>query len=186
MGAPAPRRTKRQDAKAVLAAAKLPERSVDLCLRGDLVAELQELQRELTDADREEKVSGSLEGGRSVEISERIRDLREEMLEHTIVLRLRALPRKAKQKLIAEHPPREDNETDRLVGFNEETTSAALLRACTFEPDLDEDDWARFEEVLAEGQWVALNNAVWSVNTQDVDIPFSRRASQILASSAPL
>jgi hypothetical protein len=185
VGAPAPRRTKRQDAKAVLAAAKLPERSVELCLRGDLVARLQELQRELTDADREEKVGGSLAGGESVRISEEIRTLREEMLDHTMVVRLRALPRKSKAKLIADHPPREDHETDRLVGFNEETTTAALLRACAFEPALDEDDWARLEDVLSDGQWVALNNAVWSVNTQDVDIPFSRRASQILASSAP-
>jgi hypothetical protein len=183
VGAPTPRRPKR-DVKAALDAARLPERSVELCLRGDLVAELQELQREMTDAEREEKAAGSLDGGRARELAEQINALREQMLDDTIVVRLRALPRKKKRDLTAAHPPRDDNETDRLVGFNQDTLTAALLRACAVDP-LDEEDWARFEEVLSDGQWQALNNAVWSVNSQDVDVPFSRRASQILASSAP-
>jgi hypothetical protein len=184
VGAPSPRRPKR-DVKAALDAARLPERSVELCLRGDLVAELQELQREMVDAEREEQVAGSLDGGRARELAEQVLQLREQMLDDTIVVRLRALPRKKKRDLMAAHPPREDNETDRVVGFNEDTLTAAMLRACAVDPVLDEADWVRFEEVLSDGQWIALNSAVWSVNTQDVDIPFSRRASQILASSAP-
>ena len=184
MGAPSPRK-KKADAKAILAAARLPQRSVELCLRGDLVARWQELQREFTDAERDDKVHDSLAGGTARPIAEKIKKLQEEMQEHTLVLQLHALPRRKWTALVTAHPPREDNKSDQLLGLNAETFYDALVRACVAEPTLDADDWAHLDEVLSDGQWQALNNAAWAVNARDVDVPFSHRASQILASSAP-
>lgn len=185
MGAAAPRRTKR-DAKLALAAARLPERSVELCLRGDLVAQLQDLSRQLVEVERDEKATGSasLDGGQLVELANQIRVLREEMQDDTIVLRLHALPRRKWTALVAAHPPREDNQADQVTGMNVDEFAEDLIRQCVVDPALDDEDWARLEEVLSDGQWQALTNAAFAVNTRDVDVPFSARASRILASSA--
>ncbi|HEX6873684.1 MAG TPA: hypothetical protein VF163_21505 [Micromonosporaceae bacterium] len=172
------------DVKGILAAAKLAERSVPLCLQPDLVAELQRLERDLADAERVEKASGSLGGGETHVLAERIQALREQMAEHTVELVVRALPRLQWRDLLAAHPPREGNDADKALGVNEDTFFDALVRLCTVSPQLDGDDWGRLEQVLSDGQWSALTNAAWAVNARDVDVPFSPRASRILASSA--
>lgn len=174
----------RRAAADVIAAAELPERSVEVCLRGDLLAALQDLQRQLPDAEREDKVGGSLGGGRALDVAQQIQALREEMLDHTITVKLRALPRKKFRTLVVDHPPREDNEGDRALGFNPDTFFDALLRMCAVEPVLDDALWAQLEDKLSDGQWQTLTNAAWGVNERDLSVPFSQRASQILASSA--
>lgn len=175
----------KRNAADVIASAALPERSVQLCLRGDLLAALQDLQRQLTDAEREDKAGGSLDGGAAREVAEQIQTLREEMLDHTITVTIRALPRKKFRTMVVEHPPREDNEGDRVLGFNPDTFFDALMRVCAVEPVLDEALWADLEDKLSDGQWQTLTNAAWAVNERDLSVPFSQRASQILASSAP-
>ena len=86
---------------------------------------------------------------------------------------------------MAEHPPREDNQTDRALGLNQDTFFDAAIRACAVEPALDKADWDALDEVLSDAQWNTLANAAWAVNARDVDVPFSQRASRILARSAP-
>lgn len=171
------------DVKALLASARLAERSVDLCLRGDLVAQAQELQRQLIDAEALEKVHGSIDGGPTVPLAQAIEVLREEMKDHTLTVRLRAVPRRQWTALLAQHPPREGNDRDARLGLNEETFFDAAIRACVYEPELDEQDWAGLDAALNDGQWQTLANAAWAVNARDVDVPFSARASRILATS---
>ena len=172
------------DIKALLAAAKLPERSVELCLRADLVATMQDLGRQLVEAHRDGE-SDALDGGPARPIAEQIEAVRHDMLQHTIALTLRALPRRAWTALVAEHPPREGNDGDKALGMNQEAFFADMLRASVAAPALDDDDWARLDEVLSDGQWQALTNAAWAVNARDVDVPFSRAALRILRSSEP-
>jgi hypothetical protein len=162
----------------------MPERSAELCLRGDLVAKTQDLLRQLKDAQDREK-TGSLDGGESLVLAREIDALRKEMQEHSITFVFRGLPRPQWTKLTTEHPPRDGDEHDRLLGLNRETFYEAMVRASLAEPVLDEADWAALEPVLSDGQFQALANAAWAVNARDVDVPFSPRVSQILASSAP-
>src|SRR5689334_2535642 len=116
------------DISAALAAAKLPELSIPICLRGDLVAEIQELDRELNTLDRP---SASLaDGGRKRQVAERIEALRAEMTAASVVFRLRAITRRRWTELLKEHPPRPDVDADRVVGLNESTFYDALLREC--------------------------------------------------------
>jgi len=56
--------------KAMLASAKLPESTVEVCLRGDLVAEHQQAERDLKRAEKAN--SNSLAGNGSAEIAERM------------------------------------------------------------------------------------------------------------------
>ena len=183
MGAPSPR--KKNDHKAILAGAKLPERSVELCLRGDLVAQLQDLQRDLIEAERQPSNASLDDLGTPHRIAEQIQALQHEMAEHSITVLVRALPRRQWSKLVAAHPPRPDEKADAPLGVNVETYFDALIRACMVDPVFDDDDWAALDEALSDAQWQALTAAAWAVNARDVEVPFSQRASRILASSAP-
>jgi uncharacterized NAD(P)/FAD-binding protein YdhS len=178
----------------ILGTAKLPERSVEVCLRGDLQADLEVLERQLEEATEQQDAVNSLDAGAEIaEISEKIQDLRTEMKDHTYPFRVRALSRRAYRALVAAHPPRkvtdaEGNEkvddTDSL-GFNVETFFDALLRLALVDPEVDDATWSSLMDRLTDRQFEELAGAAWLLNRQEVDIPFSRAASRNSRSSAP-
>lgn len=173
--------------KEKLAAAKLPEKPVPLCLRGDLQAQFEEMERQLAAAEKGN--SGSLAGNGTRPIAEQIEALRNEMLEHTIDFRLRAMPRPEFKAFVAEHPPRktEDggiDDRDKWIGVNTETFFDALVRSSVFEPELDDEDWATLDVALTDWQFEQLSDTAWGLNRREVDVPFSRAASKILGSGS--
>lgn len=178
--------------KTMLAEAKLPERTVPICLRGDLVADFEEAERLLVEANNNR--GDSLDGGSELgSLAERVESLREQMREHFYTFRLRALPRRDWRALVAEHPPRrmdtadgdpEVHEDDRYIGVNAETFFDAIVRACLVDPELDEQEYTHLLAVLSDKQYESLTAAAWGVNRSDVDIPFSRVASLINQRSA--
>jgi hypothetical protein len=176
------------DFKQLLAAAKLPERTVQLCLRGDLVAEFEALDRELAEA--EKTVSNSLAGNGTGDLLDRMDALQAQMRESTATVRLRAMPKPAFRALVQSHPPRRDPETnemvdaDKFLGVNGETFFDALIRACWVDPVLDDADWQQLVAVLSDRQYDELSDAAWSVNRSEVDIPFSPAASRMRRASA--
>jgi hypothetical protein len=181
--------------------AKLPERSVSVCLRGDLVAEWEQAERDLERAQKQP--SDSKEGVGVGALVDRIEALQAEMSEHADDFRLRALPRHKFRKLVVAHPPRKDggdvNREDNQLGVNRETFFPALIKASVVEPALDEDDWlalfgdtdetiAKLEAegredeirqgVLTDRQFQTLEDVAWFLNRADgIDVPFSRAAS---------
>lgn len=177
------------DIKALLAGAKLPERTVPVCLRGDLVAEHERLERQLEAAER--KTSDSLAGNGSGEIVEQMDAVEEQMRESTETFTLRALPhrrtprddRPTWHELVQRHPPRRENdeivEDDQGPGVNTATFYDDLIRLCTVSPKLDDEDWDFLFAVLSEGQFAELSMAAAVLNRSGVDIPFSRAASRV-------
>lgn len=165
-------------------------RTVPICLRGDLVAEFEELERKLAEVLAKASASTSMEGGlEHVEIVERIEALREEMKSATHVFVLRQLPGKDYRKLKLSHPPRlgDDNEVidqDRVMDANVDSLAEPLLRACCADPVIDDEVWAEIEE-LSDRQYDDLVNVAFLVNRGRVDVPFSRAASALLQSSEP-
>jgi hypothetical protein len=171
--------------------ARLPEETVPICLRGDLVAQFEKLERDLDKAQR--KSANSLAGAGTRQLAQEIEALREEMEASTVVFHMRGMPDKRWQALTAQHPPRrtEDGDVhdrDKLLGVNSETFFPALVKASTFEPELDAEDWAVLlgegeeEGKLTHRQKDQLHTAAWRLNRRDVDIPFSYAASKILNS----
>lgn len=181
--------------------AKLPERSVPVCLRGDLVAEWEAAERDL---ERAQKQPGDSKEGTGVGgLLDRIEALQAEMSEHSDEYRLRALPRHKFRKLVVAHPPRTDENDevrreDLQIGVNRETFFPALIKASVIEPDLDDEDWrvllgdtdAAIAELEAAGkqdeiqdglltdrQCQQLEDVAWFLNRAEVDVPFSRAAS---------
>lgn len=186
-----------------LKAAKLPERTVDICLRGDLQAEWEDLHRQLADAEAAAAKDKRLNGDRRArQIGEQITAVQDQMRAETLVFRMRALPRKQWDALLKQHPPRRDNEADTQLGYNVDMFMAALIRACTIAPDLDDDDWrtllgdddaerARREKagepvedgVLTEWQFAQLQNTALALNVRKVDVPNSFAASRLTRTS---
>lgn len=172
------------DIKSILAEARLPERTVPICLRGDLVATHEELERQLEEANR--KAGDSLAGNGAGELVDKIEALQEEMRAATVTFRLRALPKPAWRALLAEHPPRHDDDDkplaeDAVVGVNMDTFWDAIARACLVEPEVDDETWALMagpDGKLTDNQLGRLADAAWAVNRGDVSVPFSRAVSQ--------
>lgn len=172
--------------KTMLAEAKLPERTVEICLRGDLAADHEALERDLERA--ENTGADSLAGSGATALAERIEALEAEMREHTYTFRLRALPRPQWRALVAEHPPRKADDgsvvdSDR-IGVNADTFYEAIIRACLIDPELTDEEWASLAEALTDRQYEDLADLAWALNRREVDIPFSLAASRMRQASA--
>lgn len=179
---------KTQSVKDKIKAAKLPEKTVQICLHNDLQAEFERLDRELAEA--RNRPDESLAGTGAREIAEKIEALREQMRDHTVEFRMRARPRPEWKALIKAHPPRHEadgslHEDDKYIGVNTETFYEALVRASVVEPELDEEDWAALlDEALTDRQFNDLAEAAWSLNRREVKVPFSHAASRTLNSDS--
>lgn len=184
-----------------MAAARPAERTVELCLRGDLVAQLEDLERQ---AELAQAGSGnaSKEDTGTADLVAQIETLQAEMRESTEVFRLKALSPRKYRLLRDQHPPRRDetgelDTVDAVRGFNRDTLPPELVRACTTRPELTERQWhellgdteTRAAELEAEGrasevadgvlsysQYMNLVNTAWNLNEGDVSVPFSRAA----------
>lgn len=171
------------DFAALLAGAKLPERTVPVCLRGDLVAEHEAADRELQLlADKPVTKFGG--DGRG-ELQARIRDLEEQMRAASYDFRFRAMTRRDWHTFVAAYPPRPDNEQDAAIGVNAEVFFDALIRRCLVDPVLDDDAWFRLNEALTDRQYDTLSDAAWGLNRRDVDVPFSPAAWRMNGTSEP-
>lgn len=181
------KKAQKSSIKTLIRQARLPERTVQVCLDAALVAEIEQAERELAQAERER--GDSLAGGaRPRAIAERIEALRQQMHDRMVVFRLRAMPRPQWAAFLDEHPPRktdsgEVDERDKYIGVNVDTFFPALIRRSVVEPELDDEDWdLLLNERLTSRQFDDLANAAWSLNRREVDVPFSLAASRTLSS----
>lgn len=155
----------------IRAAAKLPEKTVPLCLRGDLQAEYEGLERDLRQA--KSAASGTLAGTSedAKAIEELMAGLREQMRANTQVFTLRALSKKRYSDLGAKHPPRDEDRMNRL-DHNGDTFPVALIQACCIDPVMTLPEVEELcEEILTQGQWDTLFLAAFLLNRSDVEVP---------------
>lgn len=165
----------------LIKSAKLPERTIQHCVRGDIVADVERLERELSSLKTQDsRLTGNPEARA---LAEQIEALREEMSESVIEFTLRALPRRAFQKLLASHPARDDDKYDRSIGYNRETFVDALVRASVAAPEVSEEDWETIVDAMTAAQWEDFANVAAALNMEQVSVPFSRSASRILQAS---
>lgn len=166
------------DVKSLIKKSRRPTATVEVCLRGDLATEYDQLERKLRDLPASNKLGGDPEKPRLQAELDRIR---QEMTEGTVPFVLRALSDADFQRLVDEHPPRREgdeiNERDANSGFNRATFYPALVRVCTVDPDLDDEAWSMLlddpDTALSAGQFAALRIEAMAVNGKEVDIPFS-------------
>jgi hypothetical protein len=168
--------------QSMLAGAKRAERTVEVCLRGDLAARHQELERQLELAQK--KPDTGKEGNGVGALIEEIEAVETEMREHSYTFRFQALPRFEFRALMKSHPPREDTEAgglireDAALGVNQETFFPAIIRAAVYDPELDDAEWGDLlDDKLTDYQYQELAWAAWNLNNSEVSVPFSRAVS---------
>lgn len=159
----------------IIAKARPVERTVELCLRGDLSARFEELERQLREARQDERAAdrslGDSTGGR--EIAEEMERIRNEMRESLVTFRLRAMPPKQWTALRGEHM--DTNGRLDLQAFGPPAVAASLVSPQVTAAQLD-----ALVAVLSGGQWDELVNTAVVVNQGTVDVPFSQLASLVL------
>ncbi len=178
------------DTLALIRGAKLPEKTVPLCLRGDLAAQHEYLCTQLGMAQREAAATESLAGSPEVtELAQQIVDLEKEMESSVGLFVLRALPRTEWAALVAKHPPRRHDGvilTEDAQGVNSETFPDEAVRACMVDPVLSDADWHLLVSgAITDAQYGQLVDATWALNRGSVSVPFSRAASRIARGSGP-
>jgi hypothetical protein len=162
-----------------------PEKSVALCLAGDLQVTFEDLERELAQA-REKPASGTLAGGNAgaTAIAKQIQALQAEMREHNEVFRFRGLTRREYSDLVAKNPPTEEQlEENPNADVDWEKFGVALIAACCVSHPMSEADAGELVDILTAAQYGALYQAASAVNVLGLDIPNSFTASAVLASS---
>lgn len=172
-----------KSAKDIIAAARLPERTVSICVRGDLVADIEALEGEAQQVNADRVANGRMSSKASArikEIADAIAAKQSEMGDHTLVVRVRALKPSAWRELVAKYPPAKDSGMVLdLLPFMGEAIPASVV-----DPDLDADDWAALNDNLPNAEMGKLIDAVWELNTQGVDVPKSRLVSAVTRRSS--
>jgi len=160
----------------ILAQATPRERTVKVCIRGDLAGRMEELQDELarTSTDWEPSDLSEVHPGRA--IAEEMKALREQVKSAEVPFTLRYIGDKAYSDLLAAHPSENENEL-----FNSETFGRALIAASCVEPVMSEEQAAQLFEKINEGEIKKLFDAAWDVHNSSDMIPFSLAASALLA-----
>ncbi|HEX5995671.1 MAG TPA: hypothetical protein VFY84_11065 [Jiangellales bacterium] len=161
----------------ILLGAQLPEDTVRVCTRGDLVERFRRLDEEV--ARSRATVDPRLAGADPAKLAE-LEDLREQIEAATVPFHLRALGRRW-NALADEHPPRKGTDgkvhPDDTAGVNNETFFPALIRASTVSPKLRDETWEALldpdGELLSEAQYRRLRQACWDLNVRMPDVPFS-------------
>lgn len=168
---------KKRDAKAVIAAARRPESVLEVCLRGDLVAEHELLDQELAriQADGAWVGTSIADVNPVTELAKRIADLEQQMVESTVTFRFRALSRTGWAELLAAHPAREGQQER----YNWDTFPTAIVAACLIDPAMTADEVEELFDAINQGSRDALTGAAWDVNQEASAVPFSQRASVV-------
>jgi hypothetical protein len=155
-----------------------------------LVEEYEEIEAELKNL----RPNDSLAGDGGGPLRDRLAELRQELDQFAVVFRLRGLDDGHYESLLSQHPPRRKDDgvdpRDLRFGWNIATFPAALVRASTVEPELDDEDWRLLigqEGVpgkLTAGQLDELAGVAFRLSKHPVDVPFSSAASPSRPSSA--
>lgn len=173
------------DIDEVIAGAKLPERTIPLCLRGDLQAEWEDLQRKLT-VEQENTADESLAGNPKVrELADRMEAIGQEMAAHEVVFRFKGLGAKTYSDLIAANMAPEDKREESHEGLDWSTYPTALIAACAIDPVMTVEQAEKLSEAVTNRQWDDMFQTALACNRSQVSIPFSLSASAIRAATAP-
>lgn len=168
--------------KDILAEARLPERAVSICLRGDLSAEFQRLEDRLSEANNERLKDKRLaKSTKPVEIAQEMEAVREKMRAATIEFTLRAFASDVWRSMKRKHPlPEKPEAIDRVLGADAKGLLNEAIQKAIVEPELDDEDWDRLRDTIADGEWQKLVDATYVLNEEGTNLPFSQAGSLAL------
>lgn len=178
-----------------LAQARPSERTVTVCLRGDLAERYEQIGDEFTEAAGEDAKDSRLNNKALATLGKQLDELKAEMLTHSQEFTVRALPvvgdgdkTVTYLDLMSRHPARVDaagkpHPKDR-GSLNMDTFPRALVRHSVVSPQMTEDEFNQLMAVLNHRQFEKLMHAAFAVNGRDASIPTSPPGSKATPSSA--
>ncbi|MEU7384011.1 hypothetical protein ACIOC2_20390 [Streptomyces sp. NPDC088337] len=160
----------------ILKQAKPRERTVPVCIRGDLAGEAERLADELSRVSEDWEPTDLTEQHPGRKIAAQLKKVREQVRKAEVPFTLRYIGDKAYSDLLAAHPGEDDGKL-----FHSVTFPRALIVASCVDPVMTEKQAAELFEKLNQGEIDKLANAAWDVNTSADIAPFSLAASALLA-----
>ncbi len=159
------------------------EESTQICLRPDLLDKWEEANTRLVDSQVNDSAArlGTGVSTATKKIAAEVQAIEDEIEQHAIMFRFRAMSKDKWQALCDNHPPRKGNDMDSYAGYDRDAVLDAAVRECLFDPVFDDVAWAEFVDVCNPSEWAELRATVNSVNRSVVDTPKSALASQILS-----
>lgn len=169
----------------ILKKAKPRESSVAVYMAGDLVADLERLERQLAEASEGTWRPNSMaDTDPTRDIAEKIKATRDKLKASEVEFRFRALPEWSDDPeiptwsgLLAAHPPQDPEKEI----FNPKTFPRALIAACAADPVMAPEQVDHLFAVLNQAQRNEIFDGAYEVNTEGTSLPFSVSASAILA-----
>ncbi|MFD6025705.1 hypothetical protein [Streptomyces griseoluteus] len=161
----------------ILKKAKPRERTVMVCMRGDLAGEAERLSDELSRVAEDWEPSDLTEEHPGRELASKLKAVREEARASEVPFTLRYIGDKAYSDLVAKHP----GEEEKGQLFHPATFPRALVVAACVDPVMTAAQAEALFEVLNQGEIQKLVDAAWDVHTGSDLVPFSLAASALLA-----
>ena len=166
---------------------KRAQTTVELCTDLSLASEHEAAQRRLAES---RQTRDDRENSPEAAIAREITDLEAAMAASTLVFTLAALPRKRYAEILAEHPPREGDDTSGAFGLNVSTGIDAILtepgvivavaeKVSGAPADFDPADWPALADEMSNSQWEQFAQAAITLNQGRVVAPFSPVASAL-------
>ena len=135
--------------------------------QGDDEAKLLDLGRRIERARAQESTAGPRLNHETSEVSALVAEHNEAVdkaEKRAVVVTLQALPRPTWRALVAEHKPREGNDTDEAVGVNEDTFAEALVPVSIVSVKPSQGDQGDFLAALSDAQYGELYAAAFYLN----------------------
>lgn len=160
----------------ILKQAKPRERTVKVCIRGDLAGEVERLSEEISKVSSDWEPEDLTDEHPARALSAQLKEARDQARAAEESFTLRYIGDKAYSDLLAAHPSKDDGQL-----FDAHTFPRALIVASCVDPVMSEEEAAELFEVLNQGEIDKLANAAWDVHTSVDLAPFSLAASALLA-----
>lgn len=166
---------------------KLDEDWVEICLRPDLMAELEEINSELVEASSADARRPARNSGQAppsewtVALAQQAAATLQLIEESAVRFAFRGLPKDEFRALCDEHPPRKNDATDSYIGYDRVSLGDALVRESLIEPVFGTAAWDQLKDAVSIGEWNKLRECAEKVNGSVVtEAPKAPLASAIL------
>lgn len=165
----------------ILSGRKRPQKSIPICLRLDVMAEIEELERQITDRQRgvtdddPRLAAGEIE---TAELADRIRSLEAEARQYTINLRVQAMERTDWAAAVAVRTETDD-EGNKQLDMSGVVEDVLFAEDVVISPEMTTKQLRRLIAGLSDGQWERVMKDVFNLNRRTVDVGKSLTASLV-------
>ena len=173
----------------------LKQHRVQICLRPDLVSEWENKDAQLQELLAKPAGSGRLAGEGSPpaaakKLAREITALEADIEKASVWFTYRGLPSDKFRALCAKNPPREKNQFDMLLGYDQDAVAEILMSparegkdeyGCLIDPVFSDEGWAGLIPKIGPSEWQELRDGAFEANGATKTDPKSVTASSVLS-----